>query len=142
MPGRSACTRTIAPACRARGRSSAASPTASRFDGYRTLAEDGAVRHFSEQVVAAEGMPGWVGTITDYTDLFAARDDLRRAESLFRNTFDQAPIGIAHADRRGKILRCNQSFWTMLGYEPARSSGPQHRRCHARRRCRARCRSS
>lgn len=93
-------------------------PTASRFDGYRTLTEDGAVRHFSEQVVAAEGMPGWVGTITDYTDLFAARDDLRRAESLFRNTFDQAPIGIAHADRRGKILRCNQSFWTMLGYEP------------------------
>ena len=33
---------------------------------------------------------------------------MRRAETLFRNTFDQAPIGIAHADRRGKILRCNQ----------------------------------
>src|SRR5277367_2026830 len=94
-------------------------PTASRFDGYRTLAEDGAVRHFSEQVVAAEGIPGWVGTITDVTDLIAARDDLRRVESLFRNTFDQAPIGIAHADRRGKILRCNQSFWNMLGYQPA-----------------------
>jgi PAS domain S-box-containing protein len=70
-------------------------------------------------VVAAEGIPGWVGTITDVTDLVAARDDLRRVESLFRNTFDQAPIGIAHADRRGKILRCNQSFWNMLGYEPA-----------------------
>jgi PAS domain S-box-containing protein len=94
-------------------------PTASRFDGYRTLAEDGTVRHFSEQVVPAEGIPGWVGTITDVTDLVAARDDLRRVESLFRNTFDQAPIGIAHADRRGKILRCNQSFWNLLGYEPA-----------------------
>jgi PAS domain S-box-containing protein len=94
-------------------------PTASRFDGYRTLAQDGAVRHFSEQVVAAQGIPGWVGTITDVTDLVTARDDLRRVESLFRNTFDQAPIGIAHADRRGKILRCNQSFWNMLGYEPA-----------------------
>ena len=94
-------------------------PAASRFDGYRTLAEDGTVRHFSEQVVAADGIPGWVGTITDVTDLVAARDDLRRVESLFRNTFDQAPIGIAHADRRGKILRCNQSFWNMLGYEPA-----------------------
>jgi PAS domain S-box-containing protein len=94
-------------------------PTASRFDGYRTLAEDGEVRHFSEQVVAAVGIAGWVGTITDVTDLVAARGDLRRVETLFRNTFDQAPIGIAHADRRGKILRCNQSFWNMLGYEPA-----------------------
>jgi PAS domain S-box-containing protein len=94
-------------------------PTATRFEGYRTLAEDGAVRHFSEQVVPAEGIAGWVGTITDVTDLVAARDDLRRVESLFRNTFDQAPIGIAHADRRGKLLRCNQSFWNMLGYEPA-----------------------
>ncbi len=94
-------------------------PAASRFDGYRTQAQDGAVRHFSEQVVPAEGIPGWVGTITEVTDLVAARDDLRRVESLFRNTFDQAPIGIAHADRRGRILRCNQSFWNMLGYEPA-----------------------
>jgi len=93
-------------------------PSPSRFDGYRTQAKDGTVRHFSEQVVPAEGIPGWVGTITDVTDLVAARDDLRRVESLFRNTFDQAPIGIAHADRRGKILRCNQSFWNMLGYEP------------------------
>src|SRR5579863_4263027 len=49
-------------------------PTPSRFEGYRTLAEDGAVRHFSEQVVPAEGIAGWVGTITDVTDLVAARD--------------------------------------------------------------------
>ena len=94
-------------------------PTPSRFDGYRTQTEDGAVRHFSEQVVPVEGNPGWVGTITDVTDLVAARDDLRRAETLFRDTFDQAPVGIAHADRRGRVLRCNQSFWKMLGYEPA-----------------------
>jgi PAS domain S-box-containing protein len=46
----------------------------SRF-AYRTLTGDGAIRHFSEQVVAANGMPGWVGTITDFTDLVAARDE-------------------------------------------------------------------
>ena len=34
-------------------------------------------------------------------DLVNARDRLRKAETMFRNTFDQAPIGIAHADRRG-----------------------------------------
>jgi PAS domain S-box-containing protein len=56
--------------------------------------------------------------ITDLTDLDAARDDLRRAETLFHNTFDQAPIGIGYADRAGKLLRCNPSFWTMLRFDP------------------------
>jgi PAS domain S-box-containing protein len=93
-------------------------PIPTRF-GYRTQAEDGTTRHFSEQVVAANGAPGWIGTITDVTDLVTARDHLRKAETMFRNTFDQAPIGIAHADRRGRLLRCNPSFWAMLGYDPA-----------------------
>jgi PAS domain S-box-containing protein len=92
-------------------------PMPSRF-AYRTQA-DGEVRHFAEQVVAAHGVPGWIGTITDVTDLANARDHLRKAETMFRNTFDQAPIGIAHADRRGRLLRYNQAFCTMLGFDPA-----------------------
>jgi PAS domain S-box-containing protein len=92
-------------------------PKPSRFDAYRARADDGSVRHFSEQVVAAEGVAGWVGTISDFTDLVTARHDLRKAETLFSNTFDQAPIGIAYANRVGKILRCNQSFRTMMGFE-------------------------
>jgi PAS domain S-box-containing protein len=92
-------------------------PVPSRFD-YRTQAGDGTFHHFSEQVVAANGVPGWVGTISDFSDLVTARDSLRRAETMFRNTFDQAPIGIAYADRSGKFLRCNPSFWTMLGFDP------------------------
>jgi PAS domain S-box-containing protein len=90
-------------------------PGSSRF-AYRTQA-DGEIRHFSEQVVAADGVPGWVGTIADFTDLVNARDHLRKAETMFRNTFDQAPIGIAYADRRGSLLRFNQAFWTMLGFD-------------------------
>jgi PAS domain S-box-containing protein len=93
-------------------------PVPSRFDGYRTQAGDGSIRHYSEQVVAVHGAAGWVGTISDFTDLVAARDNLRKTETIFRNTFDQAPIGIAYADRGGKILRGNQAFWTMLGFEP------------------------
>src|SRR5271168_545370 len=81
-------------------------PVPSRFD-YRTQAGDGTFHHFSEQVVAANGVPGWVGTISDFSDLVTARDSLRRAETMFRNTFDQAPIGIAYADRSGRFLRCN-----------------------------------
>jgi PAS domain S-box-containing protein len=91
-------------------------PAPSRFS-YRTRAEDGTVRHFTEQVIAAQGVGGWVGTIADVTDLVTARDDLRKAETLFSHTFDQAPIGIAHADRRGKLMRCNEAFCRMLGFE-------------------------
>ncbi len=94
-------------------------PRPTRFDSYRTLADDGSVRHLAEQVVAGDGVAGWIGTITDVTDLVTTRDHLRKAETMFHNTFDQAPIGIAHADRRGRLLRCNPSFWTMLGYDPA-----------------------
>ncbi len=90
----------------------------SRFS-YRTQAGDGTDRHYSEQVVSVQGAPGWIGTIADFTDLVAARDNLRRAETLFRNTFDQAPIGIVYANRRGKFLRFNAAFCAMLGFEPA-----------------------
>jgi PAS domain S-box-containing protein len=91
-------------------------PIPSRF-AYRTRA-GGEVRHLSEHVVAADGVSGWVGTITDVTELVDARDHLRKAETMFRNTFDQAPIAIVYADRRGRLLRYNQAFCTMLGFDP------------------------
>jgi PAS domain S-box-containing protein len=85
---------------------------------YRTLSRDGAVRFISEQVAPAHGVCGFVGTISDFTDLVTARDDLRKAETLFRNTFDQAPIGIAYSDRNGALLRFNAAFYTLLGFTP------------------------
>src|SRR5271170_2094419 len=53
-------------------------PVPSRF-AFRTRTGPDTIRHFSEQVVAVEGAPGWVGTIADFTDLVAARDNLRKA---------------------------------------------------------------
>ena len=85
---------------------------------YRTLSRDGAVRFISEQVAPAHGVCGFVGTISDFTDLVTARGDLRKAETLFRNTFDQAPIGIAYSDRNGALLRFNAAFCTLLGFTP------------------------
>ncbi|MFI4890087.1 MAG: PAS domain S-box protein [Steroidobacterales bacterium] len=83
---------------------------------YRTEPAGGELRHFSEFVVAVEGAPGFVGTITDVTKLAAARNDLRRSETLFQNTCEQAPIGIAYTDRAGRFLRCNQAFGELLGF--------------------------
>lgn len=82
---------------------------------YRLQGAGGGVRYFSEQIVPATGMSGFVGTIGDFTDLVAARGNLRRAETLFANTFDQAPIGIAYADREGRLLRGNPAFGALLG---------------------------
>ncbi len=90
-------------------------PRPMRFE-YRTLLRDGALRYFAEQVVPIEGGSGFVGTISDFTDLVTARGDLHNAETLFSNTFDQAPIGVAYADRAGKFLRLNEAFCTLLGF--------------------------
>jgi PAS domain S-box-containing protein len=97
-------------------------PRPMRFE-YRTLPDAGKVRFFAEQVVPVDGVSGYVGTISDFTDLVTARGDLRKAETLYRNTFDQAPIGIAYSDREGKFLRFNEAFCTLLGFDPSEFAG-------------------
>ncbi|HTX04490.1 MAG TPA: PAS domain S-box protein [Steroidobacteraceae bacterium] len=38
-------------------------------------------------------------------------------EKLFRNTVEDAPVGIAFADREGRYRYCNRAFCAMLGYD-------------------------
>lgn len=92
-----------------------ARPRPMRFE-YRSEPRTRGVRFFAEQVVVAEGANGFVGSITDVTDLIAARDNLRRVETLFRNTFEQLPVGIAYAHRDGQLFRCNHALAQMLGF--------------------------
>jgi diguanylate cyclase len=40
-------------------------------------------------------------------------------EKLFRETFEQAPVGIIHTSLHGLILRINQRACALLGYSPA-----------------------
>ena len=40
-------------------------------------------------------------------------------EKLFRDTFEQAPVGIVHTSLHGLILRMNQRACALLGYSPA-----------------------
>jgi len=90
---------------------------------YRTKFGAGDVRFLSEQVVAADGVAGFVGTIIDFTDLVVARDGLRRIESLFRHTFEQAPVGIVYADRDGRLVRFNEKFCALVGFDPGELEG-------------------
>lgn len=94
-----------------------ARPRAVRFE-YRSDPDRYGLRFLAEQIVPTEDGNGFVGTITDVTDLIATRGELRRMETLFRNTFEQAPIGIAYADRDGRLLRCNRAFRDLLGAAP------------------------
>ncbi len=61
--------------------------------------------------------------------LFSARRDIQqtadltRAEHLFRDTFEQAAVGLVHLGSAGEILRANQCMSEMLGYEPAEMIG-------------------
>src|SRR5579862_1445631 len=40
-------------------------------------------------------------------------------EKLFRETFEQAPVGIVHTSLHGLVLRINQRACALLGYTPA-----------------------
>jgi PAS domain S-box-containing protein len=46
---------------------------------------------------------------------------------MFRNTFDQAPIGIVFADREGRFQRYNEAFCSLLGFSAAEFAGMSYR---------------
>ncbi|MBV6628226.1 MAG: PAS domain S-box protein [Rivularia sp. (in: Bacteria)] len=59
---------------------------------------------------------GHVGTITDITNQKQSEKALRESEQRFRSTFEQAAVGICHADTNGKFVRVNQKLCDILGY--------------------------
>ena len=101
-----------------------------RFE-YRTLPEMGWCASSPNRWFRTEDAAS-VGTITDFTDLVTARGDLHKAETLLRNTFDQAPIGIAYLDRSGRFLRFNEAFCALLGLlKPTSPASPCAELTHA-----------
>src|SRR5579862_6480246 len=83
---------------------------------YRTQGASGAVRHIVETVVAASTVSGFIGTITDVTDLVLAQDQLHQMEALHRGMFEQVPTGILYSTHTAVVMSCNRAFSRMLGY--------------------------
>jgi PAS domain S-box-containing protein len=56
------------------------------------------------------------GVLLDISDLKAAAEALRESEERFRDTFENAAVGIALKDLTGRFLRVNQTFCDIVGY--------------------------
>jgi PAS domain S-box-containing protein len=67
------------------------------------FADDGSLQYF-------------IATMEDVTTYHQAEQDLRESEQLFRTTFEQAAVGIAHVAPYGQFLRINEKFCELIGY--------------------------
>lgn len=57
----------------------------------------------------------WFGTNTDITELRAAEEALRASETRFRNTFENAGVGMAHVGLDGRWLLVNDRLCDIVG---------------------------
>jgi diguanylate cyclase (GGDEF)-like protein/PAS domain S-box-containing protein len=65
----------------------------------------------------AQGKPAKMrGVIKDITERKRAEMQLCDSEERYRNTFEQAAIGIVHTSFEGRMLRCNARFAEIVGY--------------------------
>ncbi|MBV8145406.1 MAG: PAS domain S-box protein [Gammaproteobacteria bacterium] len=55
--------------------------------------------------------------VADEAAVAALLEARSAGESLFRNTLEHAPVGIAFANRDGSYRHCNRAFCAMLGYD-------------------------
>ena len=60
--------------------------------------------------------PAGVSGVADEATVAALLEASPAGESLFRNTLEHAPVGIAFANRDGSYRHCNVAFCSMLGF--------------------------
>ena len=76
------------------------------------------IDRYSAPIVDESGR--YYGRIWYFRDVTAhrkAQDELQSSESWFRSIFDNVNTGIASTDSKGQVVRFNETFSTMLGYE-------------------------
>ncbi|MCG6533652.1 MAG: PAS domain S-box protein [Syntrophales bacterium LBB04] len=89
-------------------------------DEYQIQIRDGSIIQVeinSSVVRTAAGEPrAFISVIRDITERKMVEEALRESEILFRGTFEQAAVGIAHVSLEGLFIRINQRFCDIVGY--------------------------
>ena len=78
---------------------------------YRALDEAGAVRYYAERAVPTEGISGYVGTISDITDLVKTR-------TLLEAVIADLPVALLACDTDGRITHYNRAAVELYCTEP------------------------
>ena len=72
----------------------------------------------------AQGQPIRLhGVIRNITERKLTELQLQQSEERYRETFEQAAVGIVHTSLEGKFLRCNAHFAEIIGYSPEEIPG-------------------
>jgi PAS domain S-box-containing protein len=108
---------------------------AEQIDRSLALAKAGKTGGFEGYCPTATGIPKWwevvvtpildaegrvdriLSVARDITDRYQAAIALQASEELFRHTFEQTAIGLAHVSLDGTWLRVNQKLCDILGYD-------------------------
>jgi PAS domain S-box-containing protein len=90
---------------------------------YRVIWEDGTIRWlqgFGRFYYSNDGEPlRMSGVIYDITERVESAVAVRESEERFRNTFEQAAVGIAHVGLDGRWLSVNRKLCEIVGYPAA-----------------------
>jgi PAS domain S-box-containing protein len=85
-------------------------PCETRFE-YRALGDGDAVRYYAEHIVPTEGTSGFVGTISDITDLVKAR-------TLLEAVIGDLPVALLACDAEGQLTHYNRAAQELYCTEP------------------------
>ncbi len=72
--------------------------------------------HVEPLVEAGQRVIGAIGIAIDISDRKHAEDALRENEELYRNVFEDGPLGVALLELDGTVIRTNRRLQELLGY--------------------------
>ena len=85
---------------------------------YRGIKKDGSIIFIEVYgtMINYSGKTAVMGTLRDVTRRKQAEESLSISEALYRDTFDNAPIGIFRSTEEGKFILVNHKLAEMLGF--------------------------